>query len=951
MWHSCPTRIARRHVASFTLMLAAVLLPVVLPAAADEASGPRAYFPAAQPLALDGARPQASAVAGTPAQPVVPLSEDERRYLASLPRLRVQLLTQWAPFSYEGEDGQPTGMLSAYLAYLSRTLGLRLDVSSVAEPDESGRLRAAGEIDLNQYVEPAEMADRHLPTRTRPVESYPLVIVGRTDSPAIGELSELAGSRVAVAAKSVMSDLVRAAVPLASIVSAVSPEAALEMVRDNKADFFIGNLATLDRAIQSRYVGQLKVVGATEARQLIGFDVRPGLEPLVPLIDRAIEAMPPEERLAVRNRYLTTNYQFGLSRSEVRRRAAPYVALVITALALLALGYWRQRRQVAIRLQAERELQRAHRLAEEASATKSIFLAGMSHEMRTPLYGMLGTLELLTLTALDDRQRQHVGTIQASSATLLSIIDDLLDYTKFEAGQLDLESVAFDPVELVEGVARAHAPLALRKGLALTCYVQADLPWLIGDPVRVRQALDNFLTNALKFTSEGHVGIRAFRSASTPSDATTLDLVLEVLDTGIGMSPDTQAQLFEPFVQGDAATARRFGGSGLGLSICRRLARSMRGRVAVESELGRGSRFSFAVPLEIGEARQSVEPALPSVVVRAQDPVWRADVIAMIRQSGGRAIACQGDATDPGTVLLIADETQGPVPNGYAGVVRLKASGPLEAGARAEGLAVSAYHQAGILRALCRAAGIPLTSTASPVQRLTEMPKLDLQVLAVDDHPVNRRLMQQQLEQLGCRTTLVSSGEDALLACSQGQFDAVLTDVHMPGMDGYALAHALRADGFTIPIIGVTASVATGEAERCVASGMNGHLTKPVLLQALADRLRQVLPDRSEALATAARSAAERPQGDVSQDDRLLLIRTVWEDAQAIRQAVDQKNLGAVAERAHRVRGAVAHLHDWEEVADLCRELEAVARDAFDAAKQLADDLDGYLQVYLEAES
>jgi signal transduction histidine kinase len=251
-------------------------------------------------------------------------------------------------------------------------------------------------------------------------------------------------------------------------------------------------------------------------------------------------------------------------------------------------------------LQAERELQRAHRLAEEASATKSIFLAGMSHEMRTPLYGMLGTLELLTLTALDDRQRQHVGTIQASSATLLSIIDDLLDYTKFEAGQLDLESVAFDPVELVEGVARAHAPLALRKGLALTCYVQADLPWLIGDPVRVRQALDNFLTNALKFTSEGHVGIRAFRSASTPSDATTLDLVLEVLDTGIGMSPDTQAQLFEPFVQGDAATARRFGGSGLGLSICRRLARSMRGRVAVESELGRGSRFLLPCRWRLG---------------------------------------------------------------------------------------------------------------------------------------------------------------------------------------------------------------------------------------------------------------------------------------------------------------------------------------------------------------
>ncbi|MGX0937603.1 ATP-binding protein [Cupriavidus metallidurans] len=951
MWHSCPTRIARRYVASFTLMLAALLLPVAVPAAAGEASGPRAYFPAAQPRVLDGSSPQPSAVAGTPAQPVVPLSEDERRYLASLPRLRVQLLTQWAPFSYEGEDGQPTGMLSAYLAYLSETLGLRLDVSSVAEPAESGRLRAAGEIDLNQYVEPAEMADRHLPTRTRPVESYPLVIVGRTDSPAIGDLSELAGFRVAVAAKSVMADLVRAAVPSASIVSAASPEAALEMVRDNKADLYIGNLATLDRAIQSRYVGQLKVVGATKERQLIGFDVRPGLEPLVPLIDRAIEAMPPEQRLAVRNRYLTTTYQFGLSGSEVRRRAAPYVALVITALALLALGYWRQRRQVAIRLQAERELQRAQRLAEEASATKSIFLAGMSHEMRTPLYGMLGTLELLSLTALDDQQRQHIGTIQASSATLLLIIDDLLDYSKFEAGQLDLESMAFDPVELVEGVARAHAPLALRKGLALTCYVQADLPWLIGDPDRIRQTLTNLLTNALKFTSEGHVDIRVFRSPTAPAKPSNESLILEVLDTGIGIAADKQAQLFRPFMQADTETARRFGGTGLGLAICRRFALLMKGGISVESEPGRGSRFSVSLSLESGRPRPPVEATLPNVAVMAREPVWCADVIAMIHQSGGRAIACQGDATDPGTVLLIADETQGPVPNGYAGVVRLEASGPLEAEARPDGLAVSAYHQAGILRALCRAAGIPLTSTASPAQRSMQMSKLDLQVLAVDDHPVNRRLMQQQLEQLGCRTTLVSSGEDALLACRQGQFDAVLTDVHMPGMDGYALAHALRADGFTIPIIGVTASVVTGEAERCVASGMNGHLTKPVLLQALADSLRQVLPDRSEALATAVRSAAERPQSDVSQDDRMLLIRTVWEDAQAIRQAVEQRNLGAVAERAHRVRGAVAHLHDWEEVADLCRELEAVARDAFDAAKQLADDLDGYLQVYLEAES
>lgn len=962
MGHPCRKQTVWRWVATWAgevALVSLMLSGLTLAVSALAASGPATVLPPVQPSSMDGtqARSPRSGAKVVPAsepavEAAVPLSEDERRYLASLPRLKVSLLAKWEPFSYLDEDGKPTGILTAYLAYLSEVLGLHFDLRSVRRPTEAARQRQAGDIDLNQYVLPKTLADQQLPTRTSPVESYPLVIVGRGDSPAIGDLAGLAGHRIALVDEAVLDDFVHTAVPSATIVHAASPEVALELVRDDKADVFIGNLAAADRAIQDHYAGQLKVVGATGERQLIGFDVRAGLEPLVPLIDRAIDAMPLEQRQAIRSRYLTTSYQFGLSRGQILRRAVPYIVLTFIVWAILVFGYWRQKREVAIRMRTERELQQAQRLAEEANAAKSSFLAVMSHEMRTPLYGMLGTLELLSLTALDGRQRQQVETIQSSSGTLLSIIDDLLDYTKAEIGQLELESARFDPVALIESATRAHAPLALRKRLALTCYVQADLPWLIGDPGRIRQALDNLLTNALKFTSEGHVGVRAFRASSAATNSTSVRLTLEILDTGIGMAADKQTQLFEPFVQGDAATARRYGGSGLGLSICRRLARLMGGDVSVESEPGRGSRFTMSLCLGLGPPRQQAEPELPSIAVLAQEAGWRSDVIAMIRQAGGQAVACQGDATEPGMILLIADDDRSAIPLGYAGVVRLEANGPMEAESRPDCLAVCAYHQPGLQRALCQAAGMPPRSAPSSSPVSTQMPKLDLHILAVDDHPFNRRLMQQQLEQLGCQTRLVSSGEDALAAYRQDQFDVVLSDVHMPQMDGYTLARALRAAGYERPIIGITASVAAGEAERCLAAGMNGFLTKPVLLHVLADSLRQALPDRSAELATAAAmTPVAREHDDITWADRALLIGTIREDAQALRRAVERGNLKTVSEHAHRVRGAVMHLRDWEELADLSKDLESGAREAIKSAQELVDDFDAYLQQYLEADA
>ncbi|ODV44326.1 hypothetical protein AWV79_09425 [Cupriavidus sp. UYMMa02A] len=280
--------------------------------------------------------------------------------------------------------------------------------------------------------------------------------------------------------------------------------------------------------------------------------------------------------------------------------------------------------------EVRRAMDRARRLADEANAAKSSFLAVMSHEIRTPLYGMLGTLELLSLSELDARQREQIATIQSSSRVLLQILNDLLDYSKAEAGQLELDAVAFDPVELVESTVRAQSPIALRKGVEMTCYAQADMPWLIGDPGRLRQALDNLVGNALKFTSEGRVGVRAYLAAPDGTGTDGVCVILEVSDTGIGIAADRQAELFEPFVQGEAAVARRYGGSGLGLSICRRLARLMGGDVTLKSVPGQGSTFTMRVHLGMGQPRSPVEPALPAVAVLADDEAVLHDVIAML---------------------------------------------------------------------------------------------------------------------------------------------------------------------------------------------------------------------------------------------------------------------------------------------------------------------------------
>ncbi len=600
--------------------------------------------------------------------------------------------------------------------------------------------------------------------------------------------------------------------------------------------------------------------------------------------------------------------------------------------------------------EAHRALSRARQLADEASAAKSQFLAAMSHEIRTPLYGMLGTLELLSLTKLAHSQREMLSTIQSSSQVLLQILDDLLDYSRAEAGQIELDAAPFDPVDLLESTVRAQAPIALQKGIVLPFYPQPGLPCLIGDPVRVRQIIDNLLGNALKFTAEGHVIVRLQRApqSEAPDADGRIGIRLEVADTGPGIAPEVQARLFEPFVQADASTARRFGGSGLGLSICRRLAALMGGSISVQSEPGKGSVFRVLLRLPEAGPREQVEPVLPPVAVLSENDEIRNHAIDNLRAMGCRAIACRGPAPEPGMVLLVATRHIEAIPEGYAGLVFLRADGPAEPQLIAGSWLVNAYHQAGILRAFCKAAGMTPVSAPPLAAPVDPTPQLGLEILVVDDHPYNRLLMQQQLERLGCRPTLAASGEEGLAVLRQHKFDLMLTDVHMPGMDGYELSRRLRAQGATLPIVGLTASIAQGEAERCLEAGMNRYLSKPILLGDLAECLRDVLPAHVPGLAQGAAGTAGSARVEDNVASMALLERTMREDFKQLFAAAASGELKAIRHHAHRMRGAMAHAEDGEEIVELCRELELDAAQALAAVQAHVDNLALYLAAYFD---
>ncbi len=576
---------------------------------------------------------------------------------------------------------------------------------------------------------------------------------------------------------------------------------------------------------------------------------------------------------------------------------------------------------ISARAAIERALSQAKQEADKASEAKSTFLATMSHEIRTPLYGVLGTLELMGLTRLDNEQRQHLERMQSSSAILLQLISDILDITKIEAGQLVLESTEFNPRELVQGCTSSYAAMAEQKGLLLFCCVDVDVPaWVTGDAARIRQILGNLLSNAIKFSESGHV-IARLKVARAAADET--DLMLQVVDTGIGIGKDEQTQLFVPFYQidGGSHTVR---GTGIGLPICARLAKLMGSEIRVTSELGLGSSFSLDLPLRTVPGQPLNAPDLHGarVLVRSPNRELTDNVCLWLNFWGAQASPAPAPLPVGTPDEVLVDVLfSGPDLDAldWAGHHVLAAAGAKAPSARTIRV-IPGVEQiaAGILGAL-RGEQAPLPAA---IEANVYSP-LELRVLVAEDNPINQATLQNQLEQLGCTVTMAPNGAEALTLWGLGSYDVLLTDVNMPRMNGYDLARKLRAQGVTAPIVGVTANAMREEEERCLAAGMTSWLVKPIELRTLRRHLRGRNASAS-GIATAMAQPLSAPAAGAlpkaSAKFRALFVSTMQGDIQELEQTLAARDLHLLQKALHRIRGALGVV----QMAALSRRLEAL---------------------------
>jgi signal transduction histidine kinase/CheY-like chemotaxis protein/ligand-binding sensor domain-containing protein len=617
-------------------------------------------------------------------------------------------------------------------------------------------------------------------------------------------------------------------------------------------------------------------------------------------------------------------------------------------------------------------IQQARADAEASTRAKSEFLANISHEIRTPMNAILGFAGLGTHLDLPPKPRDYFTKIGRAGQNLLSIIDDVLDFAKIESGKLQLETVPFDLAETLAQIADLFSWRAAEKGLELLAWATPEVPLrLVGDPLRLNQVLVNLVGNALKFTADGHIGLRVelAEDGAAPAPGAAVRLRFIVEDSGVGISVEQQARLFRAFSQADTSTTRLYGGTGLGLAISQQLVQAMGGVIGIESKPGHGSRFHFELQLQCQPESPAAPVPLPAGAAGKQilvvdDSAMMCEMLSRQLRADGFSVHIVGSgaaaldylATQHADLVLLDWDL--PDMNGDEAVRHIHASAahaslplvlittefarepamPMEDPAGIAASLVKPVHPAQLLEAVLVGLGlaVPARPAAAASSALSEVAQriAGARVLVVDDNAINQQVAREVLLRAGVQVELAASGSEALQMVDQTEFDAVLMDIQMPGMDGYEATARIRAQQqhAQLPLIAMTAHAVAGFRESSLGMGMSDYVTKPIdperLFAVLASQMRRA-PERPAPASAPQAAAEDAPAGampalpgiDVSAaleriggNSKLLMallgrFASDFESSpQRLLEAIAQQAFEQAIDLVHKVRGAAGNL-------------------------------------------